>query len=201
MQLIAPSQIDEIFHALNSQIAVADGEPVSLVVIGGTALAAMGFVYRTTKDVDVLGEVIFSGHKPLIKEIVRFPDWLINAAEKVMRDFDLPESWLNIELASQIGYGLPEGLENRLIEKKYGSYLRIFYIAREDQIHFKLNAAVDVNKYEPRHLQDLIALKPTDDEMLTASLWVLEQEASSGFQKDLIRLLMEQGYENVAEKI
>ncbi len=59
MQLIAPSQIDEIFHALNSQIAVADGEPVSLVVIGGTALAAMGLVYRTTQDVDVLGEVIF----------------------------------------------------------------------------------------------------------------------------------------------
>ncbi len=108
---------------------------------------------------------------------------------------------MNIELASQIGYGLPEGFENRLIEKKYGSYLRIFYIAREDQIHFKLNAAVDVSKYEPRHLQDLIALKPTDDEMLTASLWVLEQETSSGFQKDLIRLLMEQGYENVAEKI
>jgi len=36
MKLIAPPQIDEIFHALNSQIAVADGEPVSLVVIGET---------------------------------------------------------------------------------------------------------------------------------------------------------------------
>ena len=58
-----------------------------------------------------------------------------------------------------------------------------------------------MSKYEPQHLQDLIALKPTDDEMLTASLWVLEQETSSGFQKDLIRLLMEQGYENVAENI
>lgn len=41
MQTIAPSQIDEIFYALNSQIEVAGGESVSLVVIGGTALTAL----------------------------------------------------------------------------------------------------------------------------------------------------------------
>lgn len=201
MQLIAPSQIDEIFHALNSQIIVADGKPVSLVVIGGTALAATGLVVRTTRDVDVLGELSFSKGRRLVRELKSFPKWLITAAEKVRRDFDLPKNWLNIELASQIESGLPEGFESRLIEKNYGSHLGIFFIAREDQIHFKLYAAVDVSKYVPRHLQDLIALEPTDDELLTASLWVLKQEASAGFQRNLVRLLTEQGYENVAEKI
>lgn len=120
MQLIAPSQIDEIFHALNSQIIVADGKPVSLVVIGGTALAATGLVVRTTRDVDVLGELSFSKGRRLVKELKSFPKWLITAAEKVRRDFDLPKNWLNIELASQIESGLPEGFESRLIEKNYG---------------------------------------------------------------------------------
>ncbi|MFV2081958.1 MAG: hypothetical protein ACC669_08825 [bacterium] len=44
MQTVAHSNIDEIFQALNIQIAAAGGKPISLVVIGGTALAAMGLV-------------------------------------------------------------------------------------------------------------------------------------------------------------
>ncbi len=201
MKLIAPSQIDEILHALNSQIAVAGGESVSLIVIGGAALAAMGLVLRTTEDVDVLGEIVLSDQKPHIKEILRFPDWLIEAAEKVKRDFDLPENWLNYKPSSYFKGGLPKGFQDRLVEKEYGHHLTIFFIDRVDQIHFKLYAAVDVGQYDPRHLQDLIALKSTDDEMLTASLWVKERDSSEGFRKTLQRLLMEQGYEDVADKI
>jgi len=70
-----------------------------------------------------------------------------------------------------------------------------------DQIHFKLYAAVDVGPYEPRHLQDLIALEPSDDEMLMAARWVKERESSERFQKDLQRLLRNQGHENIAERV
>ena len=41
MQTIAPVNIERIFKALDGQIGVAGGKPISLVVIGGTALAAL----------------------------------------------------------------------------------------------------------------------------------------------------------------
>jgi len=198
MQTIAPSQIDEIFYALNSQIAAAGGKSVSLVVIGGTALAAMGLVLRTTNDVDVIGEVVFSDHKPLIKEIVRFPDWLLEAAEKVKRDFDLAETWLNFAPSSQIRTGLPDGFYDRLVEKVYGKYLRIFFIGRVDQIHFKLYASIDRGGY---HVQDLTALDPSGNELLTASRWVLTQDVSLTFKELLKDFLARQGYKDVAEKL
>ena len=198
MGLIAPSQIDQIFHALDSQIAVSGGEPISLVVIGGTALAAKGLVLRTTKDVDVLCEVIFSGHKILIREILRFPDWLIEAAEKVRRDFYLPENWLNFAPSLQIRTGLPDGFEGRMTEKIYGDHLRIFFIDRVDQIHFKLYASVDRGGY---HVQDMTALEPTDEELFMASRWILTQDVSAAFKEILKDFLVKHGYENVAEKI
>ncbi len=57
--MITPNQMDEIFGALERQIREEGGAPVSLVVIGGTALAVLGrFVRTATKDVDVLGEAV-----------------------------------------------------------------------------------------------------------------------------------------------
>jgi len=53
---IGSENLNEIFFALDQQIEVHGGVPISLVVCGGTALAALGFVSRTTKDVDVLAQ-------------------------------------------------------------------------------------------------------------------------------------------------
>ncbi len=198
MQTVAHSNIDEIFQALNIQIAAAGGKPISLVVIGGTALAAMGLVSRTTKDVDVLGELVLTEHPPYIRGIERFPDWLIEAAEKVRRDFDLAENWLNFGPTSQVRTGLPGGFQERLVERKYGDYLRIFFCDRFDQIHFKLYASVDRGGY---HVQDLIALKPANEELLTASRWVLTQDVSVIFKELLKDFLSQHGYNNVSEKL
>jgi len=198
MQTIAHSNIDEIFKALNTQIAAVGGESISLVVIGGTALAAMGLVSRTTKDVDVIGEFFPNEDPPHVKEIERFPDWLIEAAEKVRRDFDLAENWLNFGPTSQIRTGLPEEFQDRLVEKKYGDFLRIFFCDRLDQIHFKLYASIDRGGY---HVQDLVALDPTGLELLTASRWALTQDVSITFKELLKDFLSQQGYENVAEKL
>ena len=71
--MIEKKLINKIFTALDRQIGVHSGLPFSIVVCGGTALAALGLIRRTTKDVDVLGEVVLKEQKIEIKKIDRFP--------------------------------------------------------------------------------------------------------------------------------
>ena len=198
MQTIAPVNIERIFKALDSQIGVAGGKPISLVVIGGTALAALGFVSRTTRDVDVLGELLPSEQSAPIKEIEKFPNWLMEAAEKVRRDFNLPQNWLNSGPTSQVRTGLPKWFRERLIERRYGSYLKIYFCGRLDQIHFKLYASVDRGGY---HVQDLAALNPSGKEVLAAARWTLTQDVSETFKELLKDFLIQHGYDNVAQEL
>lgn len=187
MNLIAPDIINDILEALDRQIEVHGGVPLGLVVCGGTALSALGLVMRTTRDMDVLGSVSETQNGIFIQRIKKFPEWLMEAANRVGRDFDLPERWLNLGPASQVESGLPEGFERRLVKKVCGQYLTIYFISRIDQIHFKLYAAVDQDGY---HVQDLFALKPTEDEMEEAAKWVVTQDVSDVF-KALLRDFLE----------
>jgi hypothetical protein len=188
MRPIEPSIISDIFEALDRQIGVRGGEPLGLVVCGGTALFALGLVMRTTRDVDVLGAVLETQNGLTIQRITKFAEWLVEAANKVGRDFDLPENWLNLGPAAQVESGLPEGFEKRLVKKVYGQYLTVYFISRIDQIHFKLYAAVDQDDY---HVQDLFALKPMENEMEMAASWVVTQDVSAVFKillKDFLEI-------------
>ena len=198
MRPVEPSIIDNIFEALDRQIGVHDGTSLGLAVCGGTALSALGLVMRTTRDVDVLGMVLETQNGLTIQRITKFPEWLVEAANKVGRDFDLPENWLNLGPASQVESGLPEGFEKRLVKKVYGQYLTIYFISRIDQIHFKLYAAVDQNGY---HVQDLFALKPTEIEMKMAANWVVTQDVSEVFKTLLKDFLETHNHGSVAKRI
>jgi len=103
--MIDEKNIKMIFVALDRQILAAGGNPISLVVCGGTALAALGLVLRTTKDVDVLG-TLENGE---VRKLGSFPVWLNEAASRVAADFDLPADWLNLGPESQLDTGLPDG--------------------------------------------------------------------------------------------
>ena len=195
---IGKANVDEIFGALNHQIRIHGGSYISLVVCGGTALAALGLITRTTKDADVLGLIKETISGLEIQRIKKFPDWLSNAAEKVARDFGLPDNWLNLGPASQVESGLPPGLADRLIRKKYGKSLSIYYISRTDQIYFKLYAAVDRNDY---HTQDLFDLNPMEKELEDAAKWVLTQDVSEPFRIILKDFLERSGYGTIAERI
>ncbi len=177
--MIKGDNIEEIFRALELQIKVRGGEPIGLVVCGGTALAVLQLVRRTTKDVDVLGVAIEEKGNIRVKKIKKFPKWFEEAAQAVQRDFGLIEGWINLEPAGFLDFGLPEGFERRLEKRTYGEFLSVYYISRFDQIHFKLYAAVDRDSY---HVQDLLELKPTSEEMLKAAKWVLTQDVSEAFR-------------------
>ena len=122
----------------------------------------------------------------------------MEAADRVGRDFDLPEKWLNLGPASQVESGLPEGFEKRLVKKVYGQYLTVYFISRIDQIHFKLYAAVDQDGY---HVQDLFALKPTENEMEVAAKWVVTQDVSEVFKALLKDFLEIHNYGDTAKRI
>ena len=109
--MIDRDNLGEIFKALDRQIEVKGGSPISLVVCGGTALFALGLIQRTTKDVDVLGEVVVRGKEIVVKKIDEFPEWFKEAAKAVQKDFRLPEGWINTGPAVQVESGLPENFE------------------------------------------------------------------------------------------
>lgn len=192
--MIDDSNLQMIFSGLDRQIAAGGGRRISLVVCGGTALAALGLVLRTTKDVDVLGVM----EKGTIRKIGAFPVWLSEAAMKVARDFNLPVDWLNLGPESQLETGLPEGLPARLQKRVYGKRLTIYFISRIDQIFFKLFASLDRGGY---HGEDLFKLNPSESELLAACHWVLSQDVSVGFRKILVSFLKNHDYEKLAGKI
>ena len=196
--MIVPENIEKIFISLDKQIQVHGGQTISLVVCGGTALSAMGLVNRTTKDVDVLGEIEFLKEKIVVKRIKKFPSWFDDAAKIIQRDFNLPNNWINTGPSAQVDSGLPDSFENRLIRKQYGSYLAIYFISRIDQIFFKLYASIDRGGY---HVDDLFKLKPIEREIESASHWLLTQDVSEGFKLILVDFLNKKGFTHVATRL
>ena len=195
---LGPDNIESILSALGAQIRLRTRDTVGIVVCGGTALAVLQLVPRTTKDVDVLAWARESAGKLLLERIAGFPTWLTESATAVGRDFNLPEGWFNAGPASQLDLGLPEGFEQRLVRREYGNQLTAFFVGRLDQIHFKLFAAVDRDDY---HLQDLLALHPTEAEMSDAAAWVVTQDVSEPFRIVLKDFLRRYGYAAVAERV
>ena len=196
--MINRDNMEGIFRALDRQIEIRGGSPISIVVCGGTALFALGLILRTTKDVDVLGVINQEGKKIRVKKIDSFPELFVEASKIVQRDFGLPEEWINIGPTKQVETGLPKGFVSRLVKKEYGKYLTVYFISRLDQIHFKLYAAIDRGGY---HVDDLFALKPTEEELRMAVNWALTQDVSEGFRIILKDFLKRYGYKKISQEI
>ncbi len=192
--------VETILSALGEQLEEIASEPLELLVCGGSALNVLGLVQRATKDVDVLayvnrntaGEVSFISADPLNEK-------LITASEKVERDFNLTEDWLNAGPASATDLGLPDGILKRVKTKQYGQKLTIHFMGRYDQIHFKLYAAVDQGA--GKHFDDLLALNPTPDELEQAARWSMTHDVSEGYRQVLKDLLNHMGYSDVAKRL
>jgi len=183
------NRVDELLTALAEQLA-ADGEPIELVVVGGSALLALGLVERATRDVDVVA-LLSDG------DLVRpdpLPDWLVRARDRVARDFALPRDWLNAAPGSLLDFGLPAGFVDRLGHRRYGDFLTVHFASRLDQIHFKLYALVDQGA--GKHESDLRALRPSPGELLQAAQWARAHDPSEGFRQELAKALAYFGVED-----
>jgi len=196
--MIGHDSIDKILNALDKNIGINKKKKISIVVCGGSALFALNLIKRTTKDVDVLGQIDEEKKKNTIIYMEKFPDWFELSAKTVAKDFNLPEDWINLGPSDQVKSGLPERLFERLTKKVYGKYLSVFFISRIDQIFFKLYASIDRGGY---HVDDLFALNPTNEELFNACKWVLTQDVSEGFKLLLKDFLKKTNNNEIAERI
>jgi len=190
--------LDLALKSLAIRLQENRAEMVEIVVCGGSALILTGMVPRTTKDVDIVA-LIRSGQ---LTSPAPLPAELVRAAEEVAEDLGLDADWLNNGPSPGEGglfqMGLPDGFAERLTCAVYGERLKVHFIDRFDQIHFKLYAAVDLGGY---HIEDLRALAPTAKEMGAACRWCITHDVSDGFQMVLKRVVKELGYEDVADRL
>ncbi len=201
-KILSSEALEKSLNLLAMVLERADAYIASLVVCSGSSLIATNLVLRTTKDVDILA--LYDDAKG-IHSAEPLPQALLNAAEVVADEMGLIENWLNNGPRMLVNdklpnKGLPEGFENRLIKKKYGERLCIYFVARLDQIHFKLFAAAD--KGGPSyHLDDLLALDPSVSELEAAAKWAMLQDPSSGFKDTLRAMFKVIGYDSLLERI
>jgi hypothetical protein len=198
--LSGKSRIDEVLSALAEQLERGGADRLSLLVCGGATLNVLGFIDRTTRDIDIVAEISIDEEGRIsLRSAEPLPPALSSAALHVQRDFNLPDGWLNAGPTSILRFGLPAGLMDRVVTKSYGKSLVVSYLGRYDQIHFKLYAVADQGP--GKHLDDLLALRPTREELESAALWCLTHDVSEGFRIVLKQCLSQIGYPNVAEKL
>jgi len=198
MSKIGTELLNKALHLLGEVIEHSGQPPQHFVVCGGSSLLALQLVSRTaTRDVDVLARL---EGKQLV-QAKPLPDWIIEAAQSVQAELNLPEDWFNTGPAddSFFRWGFPEGIEERLTPISYGDALTISYISRYDQIFFKLYAAADTGP--GRHYVDLTELKPTGEELLAAARWTRRQDPSEGFLFVLGQLLKELGHADLVDQV
>lgn len=181
--------LEQALQSLAIRLKENDSDPFEIVVCGGSALILSGLLTRTTKDVDV---VALASCGALISPDP-LPEALRKAAVEAAEDLGISRDWLNNGPSSGEGglfqMGLPDGLAERLHSRRYGARLRVHFIDRLDQVHFKLYAAADRGGY---HIADLQMLHPTADEVEAAARWAMTHDVSDEFKlilKDLLRKL------------
>ena len=186
---ITDATIGVLFGALSDQLQ-ALGSQVEIVVIGGSALTALGLVKRATRDVDILA-IADDGELRLAEPL---PQALLSARAAVASDFGLAANWLNAGPTNLLKWGLPEGFASRVVTRSYGTALVVHFASRLDQIHFKLFAMVDQGG--GRHEADLRALSPAPGELAAAARWSITQDPSPGYRSVLVGALRALGVDD-----
>lgn len=186
---ITDQTIGVLFGALSDQFQ-ALGSNVEIVVIGGSALTALGLVKRATRDVDILA-IADDGELRLAEPL---PQALLSARTAVAADFGLAANWLNAGPTDLLKWGLPEGFTSRVVTRSYGTALVVHFASRLDQIHFKLFAMVDQGG--GRHEADLRALSPAPGELAAAARWSITQDPSPGYRSVLMDALRALGVDD-----
>lgn len=165
------------------------GQRAGVLVVGGSSLLLLGFVSRPTADVDVAALDGPAGYT----SAATLPEFLTKAIAEVGDALALGSSWMNSGPASLLEFGLPPGTADRVEIRQFGG-LEVHLPAREDQICFKLYAAVD-NGPRSRHFADLKGMEPTKQELLTAARWTRTHDPSEGFLPELVAALAALGVE------
>ena len=186
--MLTGNDIEAALQAVG-ELLQADGQPMSIVILGGAALNLLGIVSRTTRDVDIVAVTETPGDRAhLARPPKPLPGPLQKAIDQVARDFDLPPNWLNRGPAGQWDVGLPPGFADRLEWRTYAG-LDVGIADRVDLILFKLEAAADQPDSDSRHFDDLVHLDPTDEELRRAAEWAREKNVGAEYHSIIERVV------------
>lgn len=180
MSELAAKDLRERLRAVGELLA-ASGERTAIVVVGGAALGLGGYLQRTTEDVDVYARLADPAHPGAWVSAQPLPAALARAAATVARDFGMPADWLNAVVSPRELSDLPPGFEAQLQWLDFGG-LRVGVAGRGTLVALKLHAAADRDPGSV-HVQDLLALRPRDDELQVARKWVVRQDIGPGFPR------------------
>lgn len=159
------------------RLLAARGQRFEIVVVGGAALWLQGIIDRATRDVDVVAIIEAS----TLTTIDALPTELAVAVEDVARQYGIEPDWINAGPADLArDPGLPAGFLDRSTPVVTDG-LVLHLAGRLDQIHLKFYAAADQMPANSRHLQDLVALQPTRQELRDAAEWAARHDPSDGF--------------------
>jgi len=161
------------------------GPPLDLGVCGGAGLILMGLIDRTTKDIDTLFPT-------------PWPSVFAEAARIIAQNYGLSDGWINAGPAMLTAMGLPDGFIERAEVVKFGMRLTVYFASRHDQIFFKVYAAANRGGY---HVDDLLLLRPTSEEIVAAARWCRTHDPSDGFLQILTSMLKILKYDDAAEKM
>jgi hypothetical protein len=152
-------------------------ETFELVIAGGGALAMLGHIVRSTKDIDIVA-LSRNGRFESAKTL---PPELIRARDDVASHLGLAADWLNAGPAELLDHGFPAGFEGRMITRRFRG-LTVHLAGRFDQICFKFYAAVDRGP-RSKHVDDLRRLTPTREELFAAASWARGHDPSPEFRE------------------
>lgn len=186
--MLQPGFLNQVLQA-TGDLLEADDARVTLIVVGGASLNLLGYVTRTTDDVDVIARVGSMDVEQPVELLPPdpLPEVLQRAIARVARDFGLPTDWMNTEIGAQWKQGVPPWLPDDLTWRHYGG-LTIGLVGRRTLIALKLFAAIDQG---PRsvHYQDLLALSPSPNDLEGVVPWIRTQDASEAFSIMLNQVL------------
>jgi len=173
----------------------ARGLTYEVVVIGGSSLMLLGSISRPTKDLDAVALVQDDRYVPAEP----LPEPLAEAIADVGRALGLGARWLDARPTDLLRLGLPEGFRDRVETRPYGG-LTLHVAGRFDQVCFKLYAAADQGM-RSKHAADLMALRPSHDELLAAARWSRTHGPSEGYRQQLMAILAALGVEDADARI
>lgn len=132
------------------------------VAIGGSALAILDIVHRSTRDVDLLE--------------LEIPDSIQKAAKEFAANHNLSEHWLNAGPSDLLQY-LPKSWREHVQPLYSGTSLKLKTLGRIDLLRTKFWAMCD----RMRDIEDIIAMNPSVEELAIAIEWVKPLDGNPGW--------------------
>ncbi len=178
--------IEAALGELGRQMALHDAGHMAVLCCGAAALCALDVLSRSTLDVDAIGAVNSEG---LLVPMRVFSPETAAAVAATAQKFGLTDHWFNLEASAILDRGLPEGAVRRSGDhvKTFGPCLTVRFLDRLDLIALKMFAALDPAKGR-RHVEDLVAINPSREEVRHGLRWMSTWTASPQFKAALHNL-------------